>query len=225
MKSSRNQLPLFLSLLLLLPVARASAYYDPGVQRWINRDPLAGEGFKTMGVRGPYFESGRQLEYTFVNNQPCSNVDSVGLYLWGKNCSQSDIKEIKKALAYRCQLAKQGNCFRCLSPKKQHEMQAFCDDTNSRNVTIRCDNASSNPDCKNPDTGGRSGAGSYVIHVCMDNIRNGKADIGCVVLHEAGHAVGGVGGDEAINGNNDSYAIEKCAGCPVDPKRPMPPTY
>ncbi len=53
MKSPRNQLPLFLSLLLLLPAARSSAYYDPGVQRWINRDPAIEPGFEWRAIATP----------------------------------------------------------------------------------------------------------------------------------------------------------------------------
>ena len=59
-------LPLLL-LVLLSPPNLASAYYDPGVQRWINRDPV--------GERG-----GRNL-YGFTANAPVARGDRDG-YIW-----------------------------------------------------------------------------------------------------------------------------------------------
>jgi hypothetical protein len=43
----------------------ASAYYDPGVQRWINRDPIEEHG-------------GRNL-YSFAANEPVAHFDALGL--------------------------------------------------------------------------------------------------------------------------------------------------
>jgi hypothetical protein len=53
----------------------ASAYYDPGVQRWINRDPIALKG-------------GRNL-YRFANNSPAQRVDFFGLLTDGDVCEQA----------------------------------------------------------------------------------------------------------------------------------------
>jgi uncharacterized protein RhaS with RHS repeats len=65
-KSTLNKLPLALLSMLLISAERASAYYDPGLQRWLNRDP--------MGQR-----AGVNL-YAFVVNQPVRSID-----LWGLN--------------------------------------------------------------------------------------------------------------------------------------------
>jgi len=46
----------------------ASAYYDPGVQRWVNRDP-----FEELG--------GINL-YTFISNRSVDGVDPNGLSFW-----------------------------------------------------------------------------------------------------------------------------------------------
>ncbi len=46
----------------------ASAYYDPGVQRWINRDPMQ--------------EAGGMNPYQFIGNSPVSFVDTDGLWKW-----------------------------------------------------------------------------------------------------------------------------------------------
>jgi RHS repeat-associated protein len=83
MKTRRSALLGPLTVLALLwaePLARA--YYDPGVQRWINRDPLGEKGFET--VRRPReidMHDGVNL-YSFVLNDPWDNIDSNGLTLW-----------------------------------------------------------------------------------------------------------------------------------------------
>jgi hypothetical protein len=46
----------------------ASAYYDPGIQRWINRDPI--------------HESGGINLYCFLGNSPTRGVDIWGLWFW-----------------------------------------------------------------------------------------------------------------------------------------------
>ncbi len=47
-------------------LANASAFYDPGAQRWLNRDPIGERG-------GAYL-------YAYVGNNPVSVVDLFGLY-------------------------------------------------------------------------------------------------------------------------------------------------
>jgi uncharacterized protein RhaS with RHS repeats len=59
----------FLTLLAVLSGPHlASAYYDPGVQRWINRDPVQ--------------EWGGPNVYTYVGNDPINYVDPLGLWWW-----------------------------------------------------------------------------------------------------------------------------------------------
>jgi hypothetical protein len=79
----------FLSLLVLLSAPHlASGYYDPGAQRWINRDPLVERGFETTcnlksGAPTPLKEPAEILEgpnlYRFVGSSPVSLYDSLGL--------------------------------------------------------------------------------------------------------------------------------------------------
>jgi len=59
-------------LLLVGSVSNASAWYEPSVQRWVNRDPV--------GER-----DGVNL-YGFVGNNPLSYVDSLGLQSLGTLC-------------------------------------------------------------------------------------------------------------------------------------------
>jgi uncharacterized protein RhaS with RHS repeats len=78
-------------LLFLFSPVSVSAYYDPGVQRWINRDPIGEPGGINL--------------YGFVNNNPISTVDQLGLwpaYCHNKNLvdtiGRNESPEIQKAM-------------------------------------------------------------------------------------------------------------------------------
>ncbi len=71
---------LILLLVLLLPTARASAYYDPGVQRWINRDPAEEVGFKMLESKA-FGEAPQAANlYTYVGGDPIDRLDACGLF-------------------------------------------------------------------------------------------------------------------------------------------------
>lgn len=63
----RNKLlpTIIVPLFILIFHQTASAYYDPGVQRWINRDPIGEQGGGNL--------------YGFVANDPASRIDPTGL--------------------------------------------------------------------------------------------------------------------------------------------------
>jgi hypothetical protein len=66
MKTYTNAWLRLLSVLVLLSLAPvASAYYDPGAQRWINRDPMEEKGGINL--------------YTLVANAPMDRIDERGL--------------------------------------------------------------------------------------------------------------------------------------------------
>lgn len=89
MKTHQKPLLRFLILLALVSAPHlASAYYDPGVQRWINRDPLGESGFETARCLVPpqlrrLLPPGEYLQganlYGFLQNRPLSAVDPEGL--------------------------------------------------------------------------------------------------------------------------------------------------
>jgi hypothetical protein len=59
----------------------ASAYYDPGIQRWINRDPIAEEG-------GPNL-------YSLVGNSPSQTVDCLGLAEVAQDASGTTVVSVE----------------------------------------------------------------------------------------------------------------------------------
>ena len=64
-----------LLLLTLIQGARiAQAYYDPTIQRWINRDPIEEEGGMNL--------------YTFARGSPGDSIDALGLKGWPSSCSE-----------------------------------------------------------------------------------------------------------------------------------------
>jgi hypothetical protein len=67
---------------LLCFVEAASAFYDPAVQRWLNRDPLAEPGFehaRRPGTRAVSEAGPREIPYVFVQNSPLNGIDPFGL--------------------------------------------------------------------------------------------------------------------------------------------------
>src|SRR5437899_9673723 len=72
--------------LLIWTTQTASAWYDPGLQRWINRDSIADSGFAPnlqrrtpdAGVR-PAAALPSSGGYVFVSNAPLTKRDPLGL--------------------------------------------------------------------------------------------------------------------------------------------------
>jgi len=217
MKATKLILP---ALLIIFWVQIASAFYDPNLGRWINRDPIGESGFElTQNHAGAGWVSG-SLQYTFVANDPISHVDFLGLELrFANNCSASQITQITTEFANRCASARAANCFRCLSAKGRNGMEQMCNGNGRESPLIYCNDASYSP-CANRQRCGRTdGAGD--VHLCMNNIGPNApfncGDLGCVLLHEGTHAVGGVGPDPSGpggSGDNRGYQVDQCAGCP-----------
>jgi RHS repeat-associated protein len=70
----------FLALLALLSAPHlASAYYDPGVQRWVNRDPVGDPGFEALRGRKPTIVGDGPNLYAFIHNDPLQRTDALGL--------------------------------------------------------------------------------------------------------------------------------------------------
>jgi uncharacterized protein RhaS with RHS repeats len=80
----------FLTLLALFSLPQAaSAYYDPGVQRWINRDPIGRMGGANL--------------YTFVRGCPVASVDRDGrIPIEGPPPPEKTPEDVKSAEACSC---------------------------------------------------------------------------------------------------------------------------
>jgi RHS repeat-associated protein len=61
-------------------------YYEPRLQRWLNRDPLREFGFEAARRGAPSVIGDGPNLYAFVANAPISTIDLVGLKLW--KCSR-----------------------------------------------------------------------------------------------------------------------------------------
>lgn len=204
--------------------------------RWLSRDPIGEEAFLAAYVAGrPWREQLRirdeslQPSYVYLANDPIASIDSLGLLRFDPKCNPSDVEKMKKELKDRCQKAKAGNCYRCVKTKYQDAMQKLCDeiDKNTGPMVV-CDDASTDKDCKNRTMCGWERFGK--IHICVDLMQDPTISCslpGCTLLHEAAHAVGGVGNDsEPKYKHPEAYAIAKCAGCPDPPKGVvLPPGY
>ena len=90
MKTRLNLAGITLVLLALFgSLPSASAYYDPGVQRWLNRDPLGDVAFPQqqisnkpkLGQVRPIAES-LMPSYVFLENSPAASIDPLGLDRW-----------------------------------------------------------------------------------------------------------------------------------------------
>ena len=86
----------------------ASAYYDPGVQRWINRDPCGEVGFEIARTGLPttfwLLRAAKSIEtanpYEGISNDEIDHVDADGRSLW------QGVKDIGEAVK---------NCWKFLS--------------------------------------------------------------------------------------------------------------
>ena len=111
-KPHRRALPL---LLLLLSAQLACAYYDPGLQRWINRDPKDETGFyrvwrndarRAQPATGP--SASRVNLFTYVSNGPVNAVDPDGRQAgWIARCLRLSETSAGHGVPYSCLLARQ----------------------------------------------------------------------------------------------------------------------
>ena len=57
--------------------------YSPTLGRWPNRDPLGEPGFELLRGKKPSFLAGGPNKHLFVQNNPVSIIDPLGLWQWG----------------------------------------------------------------------------------------------------------------------------------------------
>jgi hypothetical protein len=112
MKTQMKSRIWFLPLLALLSAPHlASAYYDPGVQRWINRDPKGELGFEvlTQGYTSPLGDGPNP--YRLVANDSLNRMDPYGLQ--GK-CLYACARIMTFFRVFVCVLAESNDCDFCI---------------------------------------------------------------------------------------------------------------
>jgi hypothetical protein len=84
MKSKKSVALFFITLIFYwVGLCNASAFYDPGAQRWLNRDPIDNEGFQTLkdsnsNLLNDDAHNNVNL-FGYINNNGIDNSDDFGL--------------------------------------------------------------------------------------------------------------------------------------------------
>jgi len=183
------------------------------VADWLSRDPIEEHAF-TRFMYSRAAKAGKSgNDYHFLQNAPVASVDALGLFQFDGSCRPDYIAELKNKTAHRCQLARKAKCYRCLDTFKQWAMRQACDSADGAGPKVKCETAANNR-CNDRALGenrhGWTDPNDGTIHICMNS-----SDVGCGMLHELAHAVGGVGSDAVKGRNEKAYAITQCAGCKI----------
>ena len=101
MKPLKRKFASSLALLVFLSATQlASAFYDPSLGRWLNRDPIREPGFENVcRSRLPNVSGDGPNQYWFVRNQPVSGWDSFGLK---RDCSGEQIQCFRNCYKNTC---------------------------------------------------------------------------------------------------------------------------
>ena len=189
-------------LVLALAATSASAFYDPGAQRWMNRDPI-GEAW------------GFNL-FQFVSGNPVALHDNFGLRTAPATpapnldtCTPDQRKEIERAL-----------------PKACDRIHQPCSDPDCMNVIADAAQACKRPpkiQCAKPGdpecaTGNCAYTDSTVITLCPGQAfpangqncpgNGGPLSLDCILVHELQHV--GARGRKP----DDANKLQQCVGCP-----------
>ena len=70
-------------------------YYNPGIGRWVNRDPIGDEAFRLILPRNFNSPLEEGSVYAFVENNPVSRIDLLGLLSKFEDCSCCQLKPSK----------------------------------------------------------------------------------------------------------------------------------
>jgi hypothetical protein len=104
LKSLIQSLPLLTLTLLLVPAHPASAYSDPGIQRWINRDPVqegAGANVYTYSANDP----GNRVDPSGFDSVPTAGGGRFG------DCTKAQHHQLHDAASRACKASGQMTCF------------------------------------------------------------------------------------------------------------------
>ncbi len=193
-------------------------FYDPNLQRWLNRDPKGEAGFRTIASRPGVPSEGDGNLYGFIENTPTTSIDPFGLITWD-GCDEDTRKSIGDGLSERCKEASNNNCFACILPQYQMTLREFCRNPGSGDLKVKCRKRKPGTEyCAETTAKG-------VVTVYIPQTKECKdMGMGCVMIHEIAHAIADVGGDmfdtksmkKVQPFDNRAYRLMECAGCTVN---------
>jgi hypothetical protein len=186
----------------------ASAYYDPGVQRWINRDPIRDSAFQSRTARHPRRADREWNLFSFLEGGPSNKRDHWGLLVFN-GCTQKEKDDITKALKDSCSKAKSCALLKCDSQGPNRGIGHICDYSKSFNITCAGeDDAKCKGNCGHAEI-----SGDDSITVCPNAWSEEKCPGGlkCTLFHEALHSPGGMS-----HKDSDFKRFEDCMGCESD---------
>jgi len=175
MKTQLKSLLRALALLALLSTANlASAYYDPGLQRWLNRDPVGENGFRILRSTRFHIDAfGSQTPvFVFLHNNPENAIDPLGLSLLAECGGKCGVAALgasvtglglafglkdKYIISFYGELLEPGECIYVRSPLARLIGLATCVDL--------------------------SGFGQVWMQICKD--KNGKISVHYIVLQDS----------------------------------------
>jgi RHS repeat-associated protein len=183
-------------------------FYDPSLQRWLNRDPI--------GERG-----GLNL-YAFTKNRPTTHLDAFGMQPIPpdmgnpeiEGCSQKVSRMVREELDRKCKRLDDDKAQNCCEkalgkdgPSTTASLKSKCQDRSS--IHIRCA-PKGDEACQPPSTGRIPCASATYggsISLCPGFLTGSCGDmgLGCILIHELTHTVD----PKADNANE----VEKCLGC------------
>jgi RHS repeat-associated protein len=164
-------------------------FYDPNLQRWLNRDPLGEPGFATLRMQQSLVLAGDTNRYLFLSNDPLSRIDATGLYPYlivDNTCSCSAtiaaayITLIRKMLA----LEDQGR----LPQAQPFSLALLCFLGANGSLHVSCGGVVTDIGCL-LGSGQGWNVGTRTIHLC-NRAFNGNHKLGTVIVVEATKTLG-----------------------------------
>jgi hypothetical protein len=224
MKIFQNKTILSILFLLLITLT-ASGFYDPGLQRWINRDPVGEAGFQVLrGARNVShghkvasspgrwtLGGGRNNEnrHLVLRNDPVHNIDPVGLIEFeGCDGHEEELQQQFDDFCAKVNDPQFASCLGCSLAARTivERLKNRCNNPNDSLHGIRIE-------CEQSSSGLCSGAcgwsipGGDTIHICPQTWTSpGCPQSGCTLMHELTH-MSGRGGEKWPE------KVEECLGC------------
>jgi RHS repeat-associated protein len=198
-------------------------FYEPSLQRWMNRDPL-GEGPEESPARpttaGHNETSSRRIVrsrardsfnlYSFVREAPLGSVDPFGLITFD-GCTLAQQDAMKKAFKDKCDKI-DTDLFSCCMKASSivYDLRQICKRDNLQVICHQEDSIWNHCSGRCAWTHlFRSIDGRPIIHMCPSGLNeDGCPDVGCTLSHEMTHVSNWF--------NNEPWAqkTEVCLGCP-----------